>query len=72
MIAILDEKLNDIYRQDSSAEEIMNMVNSDPNDQFIHIWREYTDNKQPTYWRVWPHSVSKGWCERIENIIKYE
>ena len=34
--------------------------------------REYNDNKLPTSWRVWPHSESKGWCDRIENIIKYE
>ena len=48
------------------------MIKSDPNDQFIHIWREYMGDKQPTYWRVWPHSKSKDWCDRIENQIKYE
>jgi hypothetical protein len=71
VIAILDKNGNDIYRQDSSPEEIYSLIKSDPNDQFIHIWREYVDNKQPTSWRVWPHSTSKGWCERIEQIIKY-
>jgi hypothetical protein len=71
-IAILDGDGNDLYRQDSTAEEINALVKSDPNDQFIHIWREYTDNKQPAYWRVWPHSTSKGWCERIDQKIKYE
>jgi hypothetical protein len=29
-------------------------------------------DKQPTSWRVWPHSASKGWVDRIENNIKYE
>jgi glycosyltransferase involved in cell wall biosynthesis len=72
VIAILDENGNDIHRQDSTTDEIMALMNSDPNDQFIHLWREYNDNKQPTSWRVWPHSVSKGWCDRIETAIKYD
>lgn len=71
VIAILDEEGNDVYRQDSSVEEINNLIKSDPNDQFIHIWREYTDNKQPSHWRVWPYSTSKGWCERIDQKINY-
>jgi hypothetical protein len=72
VIAILDENGNDLYRQDADISEIKSLLNSDPNDQFIHIWREYNDNKQPTSWRVWPYSESKGWCERIENNISYE
>ena len=52
--------------------EFRGLINTDPNDQFIHIWREYNDNKQPKSWRVWPHSTSKGWLERIEQNIKYE
>jgi hypothetical protein len=71
-IATLDENGNDIYRQDCNETEIKSLINLDPNDKFIHIWREYNDNKQPTMWRVWPYSESKGWCERIENVIKYE
>jgi hypothetical protein len=72
VVAILDEKGNDLYRQDCNKSEITSLFNVDPNDKFIHIWREYTDNQQPTSWRVWPYSESKGWCERIENVIKYE
>jgi hypothetical protein len=71
-IALLDEDGNDTYRQDSTGDEIRALMNSDPNDQFIHIWREYNDNKLPTFWRVWPQSYSKGWCDRIEQKIKYE
>jgi hypothetical protein len=71
-IAILDNEGKDLYRQDADANEINNLINSNPSDQFIHIWREYNDNKLPTSWRVWPHSASKGWCDRIENTIKYE
>lgn len=72
VIAILDENGQDLYRQDADIMEIRSLINSDPNDQFIHIWREYNDNKQPHSWRVWPYSQSKGWCERIEQVISYE
>jgi hypothetical protein len=71
-VAILDEKGNDVFRQDMDINEFNNLMNSNPDDKFIHIWREYVDNKLPTYWRVWPHSASKGWCDRIDQIIKYE
>jgi hypothetical protein len=71
-VAVLNEDGTDAYRQDMDIQEYQGLLNQDPNDQFIHIWREYNDNKQPKSWRVWPHSTSKGWCERIEQNIKYE
>ena len=70
-VAILDENNEDIYRQDMDINEFRNLMNSDPQDQFIHIWREYDDVKQPSSWRIWPHSESKGWLERIENNIPH-
>ena len=71
-VALLDEEGNDLYRQDANISEVNSIFNSDVNDKFIHIWREYQDNKFPHSWRVWPFSKSKGWCERIEQVIKYE
>jgi len=71
-VAILDENGEDVYRHDMDINEFNSLMNSDPQDQFIHIWREYEDNKQPHSWRVWPQSHSKGWMERIENKIAYE
>jgi hypothetical protein len=71
-IALLDKNGNDVYRQDADKNEIQGMINSEPNDQFIHVWREYESGELPYSWRVWPHSESKGWMERIENVIKYE
>jgi hypothetical protein len=71
-IAILDAQGNDLYRRDADKFEIQSLLRENPNDQFIHIWREYNDNQQPYAWRVWPYSESKGWCERIEQIIPYE
>lgn len=32
---------------------------------FYKIWRDFQTTKQPKYWVVWPHSESKGWCERL-------
>lgn len=72
VVALLDEQGNDLYRLDCSEQEFNSLMNSDPNDQFIHIWREYEDNKKPHSWRVWPYSKSKEWCERIEQVIQYE
>jgi hypothetical protein len=71
-VAILDKEGKDLYRQDMSADEFRGLMNTDPNDQFIHIWREYMGDQLPYMWRVWPVSESKGWCDRIENQIKYE
>ena len=41
-------------------------------DQFIHIWKQYEALKKPYSWRVWPHSKSQGWMEKIEQVIQYE
>lgn len=71
-IAFIDESGNDLYRKDADENEVKSLLNADQNDQFIHIWREYEDNKKAHSWRVWPHSKSKGWCDRIEQPISYE
>lgn len=72
VIAFLDEEGNDIYRRDADENEIKSSLSSSESDQFIHIWREYEDSKRAHSWRVWPHSKSKGWCDRIEQKIRYE
>lgn len=71
-IAFLDEEGNDIYRKDADENEINSLLSESQSDQFIHIWREYEDSKRAHSWRVWPHSKSKGWCDRIEQTIRYE
>jgi hypothetical protein len=71
VVAFLDEEGNDLFRKDADEFEIQNLINQDPNDQFIHILREYEDTRQPYKSLVWPHSKSKGWCERIEQLIPY-
>jgi len=62
-IAFHDEKDNTIYRQDAEPNEINRMLND--NDGYCKVWREFQTETTPKYWVVWPHSVSKDWCERI-------
>ena len=71
-VALLDENGVDLYRQDANQDEIRGLFDTDPNDKFIHIWREFESVNRPSTWRVWPYSKSKGWCEKIENPIGYE
>jgi hypothetical protein len=72
VVAFLDEEGNDIYRKDADSSEISNLLSQSNTDQFVHIWREYEDVKRAHSWRVWPYSKSKGWCDRIEQNIRYE
>jgi len=72
VVAFLDENGEDIYRQDCNKEEIQSMMNLDVNNKFIHIWRNFEAVERPVCWRVWPHSESMGWMERIEQKISYE
>jgi uncharacterized protein YvpB len=71
-VAFLDSEGKDLYRQDISGEELKGLMNTNKDDQFIQIWRDYESDKQPVSWRVWPHSISKGWMDRIEDKISYE
>jgi hypothetical protein len=52
-----------LFRKDADIGEINQMMN-DP-DKYCKIWRQFETSIQPKYWVVWPHSISKGWCERI-------
>jgi len=52
-----------LYRKDADKAEISRMMN-DP-DKYCKIWREFQTTQKPTYWVVWPHSESKGWCDRL-------
>ncbi len=71
-VALLDKDGQDMYRQDISGAELKALINNNPDDKFIHIWREFENVTPPYKWRVWPHSESKGWVDVIENVIGYE
>ena len=63
VVAFHNEKDETIYRKDADINEI-NMMMRD-SDKYCKIWREFNTVGKPKYWVVWPHSLSKGWCERI-------
>jgi hypothetical protein len=52
-----------LYRRDADKQEIRQMM-SDP-DGYCKVWREFQTTQKPKYWVIWPHSESKGWCERL-------
>jgi len=63
VVAFHDKKDETMFRQDADINEI-NRVLQDP-DGYCKIWREFNTITKPSYWVVWPHSKSKGWCDRI-------
>ena len=42
----------------------INRMLKDPSG-YCKIWREFQTTNKPPHWVVWPHSKSKGWCDRI-------
>lgn len=62
-VAFHDADGKTMFRKDSDEAEILNYFN-DP-DKYCKVWREFQTDKKPDHWVVWPHSKSKGWCERI-------
>jgi hypothetical protein len=63
VVAFHNDKDETIHRQDADANEIVRIKN-DP-DGYGKVWREFNTTERPKYWVVWPHSISKDWCERI-------
>ena len=55
-----------VYRKDLQADEIINKLTSEG--EWIHINVDMQGPK-PFKWIVWPHSESKGWCEKIEGLL---
>jgi hypothetical protein len=63
VVAFHDKENNTLHRRDAEPGEISHMM-IDP-DGYCKVWREFQTAEKPAYWVVWPHSKSKGWCERI-------
>jgi glycosyltransferase involved in cell wall biosynthesis len=66
-VAFENEQGETIYRQDAQSDEIKKIKN-DP-DGYGKVWREFSTQKKPVKWVVWPYSVSQGWCEKIEGNL---
>jgi hypothetical protein len=67
VVAFHDKDGKTLSRIDANDNEIKR-IKSDP-DGYCKIWREFQTSETPTKWVVWPHSVSKGWCDRIEGKL---
>jgi len=63
VVAFHDENDETLFRKDADKDEIKRMKN-DP-DGYCKVWRDFTVERKPKYWVIWPFSTSKGWCERI-------
>ena len=63
VVAFHDETDKTLFRKDADKNEINRMKN-DP-DGYCKVWREFQTTIKPKYWVVWPHSETKGWCDRI-------
>jgi len=63
VVAFHNKKDETLFRQDADMNEVNRMLNDA--DGYCKIWREFQTVEKPSYWVVWPHSVSKGWCDRI-------
>lgn len=57
----------ELHRKDADKNEINRLMN-DP-DKYCKIWREFNTEEKPSYWVVWPHSESKGWCDKIQRNL---
>ena len=66
-VAFEDKDGNEIHRQDADVAEIKRIKN-DP-DGYGKVWRTFNSPIKPSKWIVWPHSLSQGWCERLEGKI---
>jgi len=68
-VAFKDEHGTEIFRHDVGKPEIRALLAATPEEQFVHIWREFDTVVRPTSWLVWPRSESKGWQSIITGEI---
>lgn len=66
-VAFENEQGETIFRQDADINEI-SRVKNDP-DGYCKVWRTFQYVGKPYKWVVWPHSISKDWCDRIEGVL---
>lgn len=69
-ITFHDEQGTEIHRQDADIGELASIgVYGDEERDIYHIWRTFETAITPTYWTVLPHSMSSGWCERVQGRL---
>ena len=68
-VAFMNDKGEEVYRQDADAGEIKRM--KDDPDGYCKIWRWFESDDKIVKWRVWPHSEKHGFADPIEGDIGY-
>jgi len=68
VVAFEDKDGKELYRQDADLDEI-NRMKADMGDGYYKVWREFSTQTKPAKWIVWPHSITAGWCEKLEGIL---
>ena len=68
VVAFEDKDGKELHRQDANLDEI-NRMKSDFGDGYYKVWREFGTTTKPAKWIVWPHSITEGWCERLEGVL---
>jgi hypothetical protein len=66
-VAFHKENGETLFRKDVDKNEIIRLKGD--KDGYCKIWREFLTTEKPSYWVVWPHSESKGWCDKIEGKL---
>lgn len=69
VIAFKDEDGKEMVRLDAPEDEVKSLLNADPKDDFVRLWRSFETSKLPRSWLVWPHSKSKDWMPIIEGVV---
>ena len=69
VIAFKDKQGNEMVRLDAPEDEVKRLMSSDPNDDFVRLWRSLETSEVPSSWLIWPHSKSKDWMPVIEGEI---
>ena len=72
VIAFKDKDGKEMVRLDANEEEVDRLLNEDPKDDFVRLWRQFETSELPAKWLIWPHSKSKDWMPIIEGNIPIE
>jgi len=69
VIAFHDKNDKEMVRLDADEKEVKSLLNGDPKDDFVRLWRTFETSELPRFWLIWPHSKSKGWLEIIKGEV---
>lgn len=69
VIAFKDKQGKEMVRLDANKDEVNDLLNNNPSDDFVRLWRSFDTSEIPRSWLIWPHSEKKGWMDIIEGKV---